>query len=317
MPFNLFFASGGPDEYKHKHNTNQLWSQINDKSRLDDWVKYKKNNPESTSKIFVDSGAYSVWSRGKELDVDGYIDYIKQIDDQVFCYAQCDKIPGEFGRTPTDEEKARTPDESWENYLYMVERVPSPKKLIPIFHQFEPWSALERIVNYKYPDGSYVDYIGLSPSPQAKGVTKQSWIDFFAGCFEIIKKSQNPDVKTHAFGCTSLDILEMFPFYSADSAIAIISAGYGLIKYKGKDIGFSLRPNMRAQSEHFLRRSLAEQEEIRSAVKKVGFDVDYLLEHDDMDYRACVTMALLSDWAQNYKCKYEEVRKIPKRVSLW
>lgn len=307
MGFNLYFASNGGEDWKRQHNCNQLLSQINDKKRLLDWVDYLRKNPSCKSKLFVDSGAYSVWTKNKVLDVDKYIELLNDIDDVIECFAQCDTIPGAHGRTPTPEEIRTAPDKSWNNFLYMVDKVKSPKKLIPIFHQFEPWSVLERMINYKYPDGSYIDYIGLSP--QEHGVSKESWVEFFDKCFKIIHSSNNPNVKTHAFGCTVTSILESFPFYSADSATAVLAATYGNIVLNGKYISFSGRENQQINSDHFIQRSSAVQESIRSEVHRLGFDVDYLLDNDDYEYRTTINVASMWDWAINYKCCFTNHKK--------
>ena len=213
-------------ELKRKLGYDQLLSQLNERSSIKEWVNYLRANPDCKSKLFIDSGAFTAYTKGKEVDVDDYIKLINEIDDCVKVFAQVDKIPGRWGVKQTPEELAEAPRQSWENYLYMVERVKSPKKLLPIFHQGEDFKWLKNMINYKYSDGSYIDYIGISCN---KEYSTGEWIEWFTKCFKIIHESLNPNVKTHAFGMTSLKILEQFPFTSADSTSWIRSASFGNI----------------------------------------------------------------------------------------
>lgn len=50
---------------------------------------------------------------------------------------------------------------------------------------------------------------------------KESFLD---SCFEIIKNSSNPDIKIHAFGMTSFNLLSQYPITSADSSSYIMTA---------------------------------------------------------------------------------------------
>ena len=72
----------------------------------------------------------------------------------------------------------------------------------------------------------YIKYIGISCS---KDITSTAWAPWFDLCFKMIQESKNPNVKTHAFGMTSLKLLEQYPFTSADSTSWVRSAGFGNI----------------------------------------------------------------------------------------
>lgn len=112
----------------------------------------------------------------------------------------------------------------------MVNKVKSPEKLLPIFHQGEDFSWLKNMLEYKYTEGplkgQYIKYIGISCS---KDITSTAWAPWFDLCFKMIQESKNPNVKTHAFGMTSLKLLEQYPFTSADSTSWVRSAGFGNI----------------------------------------------------------------------------------------
>lgn len=248
MSFNLYAAGGGSaavTELKRRLGYDQLLSQLNERKALIDWVEYKRKHPECTCKLFADSGSFSAFTKGKVVDIDEYINLMNELDDQIEIFAEVDKIPGEWGKPRTPEQLAEAPKISWENYLYMVDKVKSPEKLLPIFHQGEDFKWLENMLNYKYTkgplEGQYIKYIGISCS---KDIASSAWSPWFSKCFKMISESKNPNVKTHAFGMTSLKLLEQYPFTSADSTSWVRSAGFGNIIVGGTTVYTSSRnPN--------------------------------------------------------------------------
>ena len=58
-----------------------LLSQLNERSNISKWIeRLKKEKPESL-KLFIDSGAFSAWTKGKKIDVDEYISFINSNKD--------------------------------------------------------------------------------------------------------------------------------------------------------------------------------------------------------------------------------------------
>lgn len=255
-------------ELKRKLGYDQLLSQLNERSAIKDWVEYLRANPDCRSRLFIDSGAFTAHTKGKEVDVDDYIKFINEIDDCVKVFAQVDKIPGRWGEKKTPEQLAEAPKLSWDNYLYMVDKVKSPKKLLPIFHQGEDFKWLRNMINYRYPDGSYIDYVGISCN---KECNVNEWIDWFTKCFKIIHESANPNVKTHAFGMTSLKVLEQFPFTSADSTSWVRSASFGNIMLNYGTV-YTSSWN-RADASYILNQPKAIQDEVKEKCKK--YDMTY------------------------------------------
>lgn len=273
MSFILYAAGGGSERVtalKRKLGYDQLLSQLNERKALIDWVEYKREHKECTSKVFADSGAFSAFTKGKEVDIDDYILLMNELDDQIEIFAELDKIPGAWGRERTPEEVAEAPKISWDNYLYMVNKVKSPEKLLPIFHQGEDFKWLKNMLEYKYTEGplkgQYIKYIGISCS---KDITSSAWAPWFDICFKMIRESNNPNVKTHAFGMTSLKLLEQYPFTSADSTSWVRSAGFGNIMIGGTTVYTSSR-NMNDPS-YILNLSQALKDDIAKVCTKYGF----------------------------------------------
>lgn len=298
--FNLFFASAVNSpltlDYRRKYGCNQLLSQLNDRKSIIDWVDYLRNNPECKSKLFIDSGAFSAHTKGKVIDVDEYIDFINSIDDCVYVFAQVDKIPGEFRKEKTAEQLAEAPKESWDNYLYMVDKVKSRDKLLPIFHQGEDFKWLINMLEYRHPDGKPIDYIGISPANDVHVNEKQKWI---SRVFKIIKSSSNPNVKTHAFGMTSLNLLEQYPFTSADSTSWVMTAANGgIFTNFGTQVVSAIQ---KSSTSNLMNKLPVELDAFKKYLKEYGSDLELLA--NDWRYRALHNIKYLKKWADNYSLK--------------
>jgi len=309
MKFNLYAAGSFNKEstdLKRELGYDQLLSQLNERKACIEWVEYKRAHPECKSKLFIDSGAYTAHTKGKEVDVDEYIEFMNSVDDQVTVFAQVDKIPGEWGKPKTPEQLAQAPIDSWNNYLYMVKKVKSPKKLLPIFHQGEDFKYLKQMLDYVYPEdvldkscvGQHIDYIGISCN---KEVSSSDWVDWFNIVFKMIKESPNPNVKTHAFGMTSLRILEQFPFTSADSTSWVRTASFGNLQVGYTTVYVSNR-NLN-DPQHINNLSPAVKKTVADMCTKYGLNLDEMIADDKPYPRAIFNLRSLHDWATNYEYK--------------
>ena len=297
MAFDLYFAGTVGEDCTNlirKLNCCQLLSQLNERKSLNKWVQYKREHPECTCKLFVDSGAFSAHTLGKEVNVDEYIEYINSIDDQVTVFAQVDKIPGTFGREHTYEEVCEGAEKSWENYLYMKDKVKSRDKLLPIFHQGEDFKWLRNMLEYTHEDGSHIKYIGISSNNAESIPGKIAW---FEKCFKTIKESSNPNVKTHAFGMTIAKILQQFPFTSADSTGWIMTGANGAVRVRDKIIKISEQSNNR--DDHYDHLPPAVKDEVLKECEKFGISITEL--KTDYAKRQLFNIYSLNEWAQNYK----------------
>ena len=312
MGFDLYSAGAGSKnvlDLKRRLNYDQLLSQLNERKACIEWAEYKRAHPECTSKLFIDSGAYTAHTKGKEVDVDEYISFINSIDDQVYIFAQVDKIPGVWGQPKTPEQLAEAPILSWENYKYMVTKVKSPKKLLPIFHQGEDFKYLQQMLDYVYPDtvldkscvGQHIDYIGISCN---KELSTGEWIDWFSICFKMIRDSDNPNVKTHAFGMTSLKVLEQFPFTSADSTSWVRSAGFGNILIDYTSVYTSSRN--RGDSGYIQNLSPAVQQSIDNIAKRYGYTLFEIIDEATTEERK-VLLDKLTEIFKKYQSDYDKI----------
>lgn len=302
----LYFAGGGskPGQEEIKRlECNQLLSYGINKSEALKWIEYKRET-HTKAKLFIDSGAHSISTGVIQVDekpyMDEYIKFINDTGDVCDIYAELDVIhDNEDGSVVED-----SADRSWENYLYMIKGVKLEyrDKVIPIFHYNEEFSALDRMLEYKHPDtGKHIPYIGLAPRFGNYSV-RHAWL---TEAFKHIKRSSNPDVKTHAFGCTILRLLEEFPLTSADSATWAISAAYGNVRIGDKLVVVSDRKIN--QSTNIVNKSAAHRQAVEDRIKENGFTLKEIQE--DPYLRQVMTVRELKRWEENYKCTYQGVVK--------
>ena len=169
-------------------------------------------------RFFLDSGAYSAWSRGTVIDLDEYCAFIRANIELIEVYAALDVIPGAPGRAATNQERDAAADESWENYLYMKREGLDP---LPVYHYGEDMRFLERLLDHKVP------YIGIGGLVGVAGGLRRAWLDRVF--LRITDDKGMPLVKTHGFGMTSVPLIFRYPWYSVDSTTWIkITANGGI-----------------------------------------------------------------------------------------
>ena len=298
MAFDLYFAGTQSSllfDWIIQNCGCKLFSQVKERTDIKYWIE----NGGDAGKLFIDSGAYTVYTNGIELDVDEYINYINSIDEHLTIFAQVDKIPGVHGQEKTIEQILEAPELSWKNYLYMREKVKSPDKLLPIFHRREDFKYLKQMLETTF-DGKHIPYIGLACTTDSSVPEKKEW---FEKCFDIIKKSSNPNVKTHAFGMTSLKLLEQYPFTSADSTSWIMVGANGNIMTP-----FGL-VNVSDSKEH-LKNNIANNvgvDNLEKYLQSIGIELE--LVRTDYKYRMLANLIYLKNWADNYVYKGSTVKK--------
>ena len=297
MSFDLYFA-GSPnlelDKYMMNKGCCRLQSQLNERKRAQLWIDYCKQ--EQHRKIFIDSGAFSAWSKGKRIDVDEYIHYININVNELTLYASVDNIPGQLTRTPTLKEKQLSPKISWENYLYMRECVKDKDKLLPVFHIGEDFKYLNNMCNIIL-DGKHIPYIALGGTVGLDRKTKDTW---YNTAFKVIKQSSNPNVKVHAFGMTSIDILEKYPFTSADSTSWLMTAANGNIHTRFGIV--NVVEGGRNKPNHISKLPLGAEEIIqRDLWNNSELSIEQCAE--DYSMRWIANIDYLYNWADNYQYK--------------
>lgn len=270
----LYFAGSSHNQasaWINELQQNRLFSQELNRPEIAKMIELRKAGTYQ-GKILIDSGAFTAHTKGITVDVDEYIQYLNSISEWVDVFVQVDSIPGQFGKPKTDEQLKQAPADSWDNYLYMRPKLNQPEKLIPVYHQGEDTKWLVNMLEWTDDRGNHIPYIGISPANDKSQKEKNAFIDM---CFDIIRRSSNPNVKTHAFGMTNLETLTRYPITSADSTSWALTAVNGGIMTPFGVVGMSAQSK---NSNALKGKPPAIQQQIREYIKSRGFDMDDLIE---------------------------------------
>lgn len=169
--------------------------------------------------MLVDSGAFSVWTKGRAINIDEYLRFALEMRDSSMCeinFVNLDVIPARFGRRPTLQEREDAAAASYRNFCYLRDRGLTS---INVFHQHEDFKWLRLLADS-------ADYIGISPANDVSVPERDRWLDkVFAVLHGVSQRSALN--RTHGFGVTATNLLEGYPFFSVDSTTWMNGAKYG------------------------------------------------------------------------------------------
>lgn len=209
--------------------------------------------------FFLDSGAYSAWTRGVKIDIDEYIEFIRNHLEYIDVYAVLD-----------DLEDAEV---SYKNWEYMRRKGLKP---LPVFHAHAPKKYLEIYIRE-------TNYIAIGAIAKMSTIDRLRHLDGLWDYY-LTDKDGYPIVKTHGFGLTSLTIMSRYPWYSVDSTSWILMAAYGSIyvprfvggkwQYDSTPLGIvvsNMSPSIKDEGRHFTTLSKRGQEVVLSYLSLKGY----------------------------------------------
>lgn len=238
---------------------------------INHYVHYYKEFSMRKVKLFLDSGAFSAWTKGVEIDIDEYIKFIKKYKKYLECYANLDVIG--------------SAEETYKNQKYMESKGLKP---LPVFHLQDKFSWLDRYLDEGY------DYIGIG------GIAGKSTVGarkhFLSRVWDRITDEKGyPLIKTHGFGMTAVNLIVQYPWWSVDSTSWLSASRLGDIlvprPVKGKpsflvkplSISVSEKsPNKKIHGKHF--DSLTEKE--KEYVLNYLTEMNITLKDVSEDYKA-------------------------------
>ena len=227
--------------------------------------------------IMLDSGAFTAWSKGKEVDLDAYIKFVKKIKKEYpypVLAVNLDKIPGVSGRKPSQEEIDESAKVGWKNYLYMRDK---GIESIHVFHQGESFDWLKTMIKE-------CPYIGISPCNDYADSKKDKWL---YDTFSVLKREGMLGVtKTHAFGMTSINLLKKYPFYSADSSAYAFTSAFGIVHTPyGKVV---ISDQQKDHKDHIDRKPDLIKEKLVKYIESYGFS--YKLAKENYRFRNIINI---------------------------
>lgn len=221
-------------------------------------------------KVFLDSGAFSAFTKGVDVDIRGYCDYIKRNLDII------ENIDGDVCASVLDG--IGDPLKTWQNQQTMEQMGVRP---LPCFHYGEDERYLEWYIQH-------YDYITLGGMVPISTPQLVYWLDRIWNRY-LTDGSGRPRLKVHGFGLTAIPLMERYPWYSVDSSSWVQKAAMGAILVPGfASITVSdTSPARKRDGQHFDNYTGVVSDAIRKAIEDEGFEVDRLRE------------LYLSRWAYN------------------
>lgn len=274
MSFDIYFAGAQTptvDDFIYNLGANRLYSYFSERKHIDNYIERIKTG-KTNSKLIVDSGAFSAWTRGITINVDEYIEWLNERSEYITAAGQMDVIPGHIKNGATFEDTVHAAEGTWENYLYMRKRLKNPDILLYTFHIGEPIKFLKNALEWKDENGNQIKYMALGGMV---GKPRNARNQFLQMCYTEIFKSSNPNIKVHAFGMTDLELCKKYPITSADSTTWIIHGAQGRIRDEdGRYINISEK--QAHIKENFVNIVPEQQERLHALFDKFGFSFDEL-----------------------------------------
>lgn len=203
-------------------------------------------------RVFLDSGAFSAFMLGTEIDLDAFIHYIKANGDVLEQYSVLDGIGD--------------PQKTYDNQIYMERHGLRP---LPCFHygEDERW-LLHYLENY-----DYISLGGMVPisKPQLMQWLDRIWHDY------LCDEHGRAKVKVHGFGLTKLDLMWRYPWFSVDSTSWQQAGSNGLLILPPSARKFAVSddsPSRKKPGQHFNTVTEPEQWAIWNTVTSRGFDFE-------------------------------------------
>lgn len=160
--------------------------------------------------LFLDSGAFSAFTKGETIDNDEYIEWALASQDYFTVIAALDVI-GDHAA-------------SWRNFTKGYRAGLPLDKFIPCFHYGEPYEALDHMVNA-------CEYIAIGGVAQlGSGPKLMEWLDHIWSNY-LTKKDGTAKIKVHGFAVTGFEAMLRYPWYSVDSSSWIMQAATGVCSF--------------------------------------------------------------------------------------
>lgn len=214
---------------------------------------YVKKIRKDGIKVFLDSGAFSAFTKGVKVDIKKYCRYIQENEDIIECSSVLDAIGD--------------PQGTYVNQCAMEKLGVRP---LPCFHYNEDPRYLEYYVaNY--------DHITLGGMVPISTPQLRYWLDTIWDKY-LTDGSGRPKIKVHGFGLTTLTLMERYPWYSVDSSSWVQIAANGNIIHP--DLGMVAvsenSPAKKQAGRHFDTYPDIQRQALEARLIEPGFEMDRL-----------------------------------------
>lgn len=221
--------------------------------------RYVDDMRNDGAKIFLDSGAFSAFTLGIDIDIFQYCEYIKRnldiirVEDGVVMASVLDGI-----------------GDPLQTYCNQLEMERLGAKPLPCFHAGEDERYLEwYVANY--------DYITLGGMVGSSTKQLCIWLDRMWDRY-LTDGAGRPKIKVHGFGITAIPIMERYPWHSCDSSSWIQSTSFGTIvtPQHGAVSVSEKSPSRHDAGQHATTLSEVEQDYLFQMLEEQGFTYERL-----------------------------------------
>ena len=162
-------------------------------------ISYLKKKDPSDFRLIVDSGAYTAWSGGKQIDIKEYIKFLKS-------------LPQEWDMRAVQLDVIGNPQGTYENWQTMLSAGLSG--IMPVFTRGADPEVLDEF--YKFAD--VVMFGGI-----VKGKYNREYIKWFM--------EQNKSRKVHWLGFVNAQFIKKYSPYSVDSSAVTSTQRYATVQF--------------------------------------------------------------------------------------
>lgn len=157
--------------------------------------------------VFLDSGAFSMHTKGIEINLDAYVDFVKKNADILHLVSNLDHIG-------MGKEK-----ETYDNQKYLESQ---GIQVQPVFHVRDRDEWLIKYIEEGY------DYIFIGGMVPESTQFLQTRLDDLWSKYLTDSKG-DALVKVHGFGLTVLPLMQRYPWFSVDSTSWVLTGRFGSI----------------------------------------------------------------------------------------
>jgi hypothetical protein len=210
--------------------------------------------------VFLDSGAFSAWTKGVKVDLPGYCRWVKENDDILL------KVDGDLWASVLDA--IGDDQKTFENQQAMEKLGVRP---LPCFHFGE---------NPKYLEYYVANYTSITIGGLVGKSTNmvQPWLDMIWEKY-MIDGAGRPKLRVHGFGLTKPDLMRRWPWFSTDSSswVQIAAAGGILVLPEARVVSMSAQsPSTKVENQHFTTLTPPIQNAVAQRIRSYGGDPDRL-----------------------------------------
>lgn len=210
------------------------------------WAGIASRKDSGITKMLLDSGAFTAWSKGKRVDINHLIatySEVMALADQSkvkIWLINLDVIPGSAGVTAGEDEVREAIKQSDINFEILTKEFGDC--VVPVYHQNESEARLHEVA-------SMASYICASPRNDLPEWTRVQWS-------EEVHSKLPPNIRTHGLATTGAKMLDRVPWWSVDSAAWLYSGAMGKVDcwYGGKWVSINISkesPDRYNQGKHY------------------------------------------------------------------